>query len=99
MICQSAPRAGIVRLCLPCLSRIDEQKVNRVSVCTELKDRLEADPNCMANIITGDKSWVYGYDLEIKMQSSQWKMSGFSRPKKACQSKSNVKVMFIVFFL
>ena len=42
-------------------------KENRVSVCTELKDRLEADPNFMENIIIGDESWVYGYDLEIKM--------------------------------
>lgn len=74
-----------------------EQKENRVSVCTELKDRLDADPDFMAKIITGDESWVYGYDPETKIQSSQWKTSGSPRPKKARQSKSNVKVMLMVF--
>jgi len=24
------------------------------------------------NIITGNETWVYGYDVETKMQSSQW---------------------------
>jgi [histone H3]-lysine36 N-dimethyltransferase SETMAR len=75
-----------------------EQKENRVSVCTELKDRLDAHPDFMAKIITGDESWVYGYDPETKIQSSQWKTSASPRPKKARQSKSNVKVMLIVFF-
>jgi len=75
-----------------------EQMENRVSVCTELKDRLDADPHFMAKIITEDETWVYGYDPETRNQSSQWKTSGSSRPKKARQSKSNVKVMLIFFF-
>lgn len=75
-----------------------EQKEIRVSICRELKDRLDANPNFMDKIITGDESWVYGYDPETKMQSSQWKTSTSPRLKKARQSKSNVKVMLIVFF-
>ena len=27
----------------------------------------------LTNVITGDESWVYGYDIETKAQSSQWK--------------------------
>ena len=85
--------------CLPCLSRImGEQKENHVSVCTELKDRLHTDPDFMAKIVTGDESWVYGYDPETKIQSSQWKTSNSPRPKNARQSKSNIKVMLIDFF-
>lgn len=76
----------------------DEQKANRVSVCTELKDRLQADPDFIAKIVTGDESWVYGYDPETKMQSSQWKTPNSPRPKKARQSKSQIKTMLIVFF-
>ena len=75
----------------------DEQKEIRVSVCTELKDRLHADPDFMAKIVNGDESWVYGYDPETKIQSSQWKTTNSPRPKKARQSKSNIKVMVIVF--
>ncbi|GFY22806.1 hypothetical protein TNCV_2180671 [Trichonephila clavipes] len=37
----------------------------------------------MKLIITGDESWVYGYDAETKQQSSQWKTPGSPRPKKA----------------
>ena len=47
----------------------------------------------------GDETWVYGYDPETRVQSSQWK-SPSSRPaKKARQSRSNIKVMMIVFYL
>ena len=31
------------------------------------------DPDLLKKLITGDESWVYGYDIEIKAQSSQWK--------------------------
>jgi len=44
-----------------------------------------------------DESWVYGYDPETKAQSSQWKSPESPRPKKARQSRSNVKVMLTVF--
>ena len=52
----------------------------------------------LSKIITGDETWVYGYDPETKFQSSQWKSPGSPRPKKARQSRSQVKVMLIVFF-
>jgi hypothetical protein len=41
---------------------------------------------------------VYGYDPEIKQQSSQWKSPNSPRPKKARQVRSNVKSMLIFFF-
>ena len=37
-------------------------------------------------------------DIEIKAQSSQWKRPEEPRPKKACQVRSNVKVLLTVFF-
>jgi len=36
----------------------------------------------LKNIITGDETWVYGYDVETKMHSSQWMGKGSPRPKK-----------------
>jgi len=63
----------------------DAQKENRVTVSQELFDRSNADENFLKNVITGDETWVYGYDVETKVQSSQW-MGKFSpRPKKARQ--------------
>jgi len=48
--------------------------------------------------MTGDETWVYGYDIETKMQSSQWMGKGSPRPKKARMSRSKIKVMLVLFF-
>jgi len=42
--------------------------------------------------------WVYGYNVEIKMQSLQWIGKGSSPPKRAWLSRSKIKVMMVVFF-
>jgi hypothetical protein len=70
----------------------DYQKAHRVSVCRELK-QARNDLNFISNIITGDETWVYGYDPETKQQSSQWKSPSSPRPKKARQVRSNGKSM------
>src|SRR5215469_11371107 len=76
----------------------EEQKQNRVTVSQELLDRSNTDENVLKNVITSDETWVYGYDVETKVHSSQWVGKSSPRPKKARQSCSNVKVMLIVFF-
>jgi len=75
----------------------EKQKQNRVSVSQELLDRSNTDENFLKNVITGDETWVYGYDVETKVQSSRWLGKSSPRPKQARQSCSNVKVMLIVF--
>lgn len=76
----------------------EEQKEARASAACDLVGCVENDRNFMTKIITGDESWVYGYDPETKAQSSQWKCPASPRPKKARQVRSNVKVMLTVFF-
>jgi hypothetical protein len=49
-------------------------------------------------VITGEGSWIYGYEPETKQQSSQWKSPNSPRPKKERQVKSKVKSMLIIFF-
>lgn len=44
------------------------------------------DPDLLKRVITGDETWVYGYDVETKAQSSQWQFSGEPRPKKHVKS-------------
>jgi histone-lysine N-methyltransferase SETMAR len=75
-----------------------EQKEHRVAICKELRQRAVGDSSFMSRVITGDESWVYGYDPETKQQSSQWKNPGSPRPKKARQRRSATKSMLIVFF-
>jgi len=75
-----------------------EQKDWRLSVATNMVQEAESDENFMGQIITGNETWVCGYDLETKCQSSQWKSADSPRPKKARQVWSKVKVMLIVSF-
>ena len=76
----------------------DAQKENHVTVSQELFDCSNADENFLKNVITVDETWVYGYDVETKVQSSQWMGKLSPRSKKAHQSGSNVKVMLIVYW-
>ena len=50
----------------------DGQKENRVGISRELLANAKGNENFLKNIITGDETWVYGYDVETTMQSSQW---------------------------
>ena len=67
-------------------------------ICQELLDRANEDESFLKTIITGDETWVYGYDAETKVQSSQWTGKGSPRPKKARQVKSKEEVMLTIFF-
>ena len=87
------PRQTIIRLLT------DAQKENCVTVSQELFDRSNADENFLKNVITGDETLLYGYDVETKVQSSQWMGKLSPRPKIASESRSDVKVMLIVFFI
>jgi hypothetical protein len=43
-----------------------EQKEHHLSFATDLLHEAETDGNFMEGIITGDETWVYGYDPETK---------------------------------
>ena len=49
----------------------DDQKENRVEISQELLANANGNENFLKNVITGDETLVYGYDVETKMQSSQ----------------------------
>ena len=62
-----------------------DQQARRVQVCQDLLDHSENDKKFLSKIITDDESWVYCYDVETKVHSSQWTSKTSPRPKKACQ--------------
>ncbi|UYV64612.1 hypothetical protein LAZ67_3001311 [Cordylochernes scorpioides] len=66
-----------------------DQKQHRMNIANEMLDSVRDDPNLLQR--------VYGYDVETKAQSSQWKLPHEPRPKKARQVRSNVKVLLTVF--
>jgi len=74
---------------------IEEQKQRRVTI---FQDLLERQDEFLGHVITGDETWVYQYNPEMKQQSAQWKTANSPRPKKFRQSKSRVKTMLLTFF-
>jgi hypothetical protein len=60
-------------------------------------DHTSDNENFLKRIIPGDETWVYGYDVATKMQSSQWVGKKFTDTKKAQQVRSNVQVMLMIF--
>jgi len=85
-------------MCLLLVILNADQKEWRLSVATNMLQEAETDENFMGQIIRGDETSVYGYDPEMKRQSSQWKSADYPRPKKARQLQSKVKVMLTVLF-
>jgi len=74
----------------------DDQKENCVEISQELLASANGNENILKNIITGDETWVYGYDVKTKMQLSQWMGKGSPRPKGT--DESEIKVLLVVFF-
>jgi hypothetical protein len=56
------------------------------------------DQTFISRIITGDESWIYGYDPETKQQSSQWKNPQSPRARYTHKVWSSTKNMLISFF-
>jgi hypothetical protein len=75
----------------------NDQKQRRVNVYLELWEKPNEDPTFISRIITGDKNWIDGYDLERKQQSLQRKSTKSPKAKKVRQVQSSTKSMLIVF--
>jgi hypothetical protein len=75
-----------------------EQKEQHINMCEELCQIASDNATFLSRVITGDESWIYGYDPEPKQQSSQWKSPNSPRPKRERQVNSRVKSMLIIFF-
>jgi hypothetical protein len=54
------------------------------------------DEGFWENIITGDETWCFAYDLATKRQSAEWVGQNSPKPKKLRFRKSRVKMMLIV---
>ena len=48
-----------------------EQKQRRMDIAQEMLVTFNVDPGLLQMVITGDESWMYGYEIETKAQSSQ----------------------------
>ncbi|UYV81458.1 hypothetical protein LAZ67_20001247 [Cordylochernes scorpioides] len=51
----------------------NEQKLCRLATCEDMLEMTRTDPEWKGKIITGEETWVYGYDPETKPQSAEWR--------------------------
>ena len=70
---------GVAKFILQFL--LPEQKEHYVAVANDLI-KITTNVSDFLMVITRNKWWVYGHDLEMKAQSSQWKSPGSPQPKK-----------------
>ncbi|UYV64489.1 hypothetical protein LAZ67_3000951 [Cordylochernes scorpioides] len=75
----------------------NEQKLCRLATCEDMLEMTRTDPEWKDKIITGDETWVYGYDPETKRQSAEWRGQGKDRAKKSRILKSRNKVLLVAF--
>jgi len=77
----------------------EDQKNNHSNVCYDLREQVGNDPQILSKVVTGDETWCYGYDLETKQASSQWKTANSPKAKKVRQVRSNVRSCWLVFLM
>ena len=51
------------------MQELKEQKQRRMDIAQQISMTFNNDPDLLKKFITGDESWVYGYDIETKAQS------------------------------
>ena len=77
----------------------EDQREERVRLCRANLRRFRCEgQDFLSRIVTGDETWVYSWDPELKWQSAQWRNQGSPRPEKARRKQGARKVMHIVFF-
>ena len=68
-----------------------------MDIAQEMLTTFNDDPDLLKKVVTGDEFWMYGYDIETKAQSAQWKRSKEPRPKKQIKFDRGF-VLLTVFF-
>ncbi|GFX97186.1 histone-lysine N-methyltransferase SETMAR [Trichonephila clavipes] len=87
----------MTRVCAKFIPKLlsDQQKNLRLEIAQDNLEMINSDENFLKKIITGDETWVYGYDPETKQQSSQWKFPSEPWPKNARQSQTINKEYYV----
>ena len=64
---------GMTRVCAKFIPKLltTEQKDVLSKISQDNLEMVSDDENVFKKVITGDESWVYGFDPETKLQSSQ----------------------------
>ncbi|UYV75059.1 hypothetical protein LAZ67_12002264 [Cordylochernes scorpioides] len=80
------------------LNKTPSKFVPKMLTIQQKENRIEKTLIWKEKVITGDETWVYGYDPETKRQSMEWKGKYEPRTKKSRLCKSKNKVLLVTFF-
>lgn len=58
---------------------MDDEKKNRLHLCADLLQYAEADENLIRSVLMISETWVNGYNVKLKQQSSQWKSKDWKK--------------------
>jgi hypothetical protein len=83
----SVPRVGM-----------QDQHDDHMSICGDLIDSADKDGTFLNWIVTGDETWCFLYDQQMKRQSTTWKSPSSPRKKKPQQDRSQGKATLELFF-
>jgi hypothetical protein len=75
-----------------------DQCDDRMSICGDLINSADKDGTFLNRIITGDETWCFLYNSQLKQQTATWKLPSSPRKKKPRQDTSKGKVMRELFF-
>ncbi|XP_062578762.1 histone-lysine N-methyltransferase SETMAR-like [Saccostrea cucullata] len=77
----------------------DEQKRVRVEICRQLLEKYEhCDFRRLNEIVTGDETWIFFFEPEIKRNNKVWVTDVKDRPQIARHGRTVRKVMYAIFF-
>ena len=94
-------KLGLKKICARWIPHLlsKEQKVTRVKTAKSL---LKIYDNCnerrLADIVTGDETWVYYFEPQRKLSNKVWLTKNGKRPEIAKRCQSTKKVLYSIFF-
>lgn len=75
-----------------------DQRKTRLDVSRSNAQLIDSDKTILERLIAVDESWIYTYDPRMKHADMEWTFTQEPCPRKALQSRSQKKVMLILYF-
>ncbi len=90
---------NLIKLCTWYVPKVltPTQKAAWLQACRRNLAWLQTEPLLLHHIVSGDESWVFTFDLEMKQRSQAWLSRDDPRPQKGLRSWSQRKYMLVAF--
>ncbi len=76
----------------------EAQRKSRMDISRTNAQLIDQDRSVLDRVIAVDESWVYTYDPRTKQADLEWTFGQEPRPRKALRSRSQKKIMLILYF-